>query len=393
MSKKAVYRLALGLALAVAIALLVLFLNRPWIQKEQTVQASISPVSTPLDLDSYERVTGPEQLVFPRDHGPHPGYLTEWWYYTGNLAGDDGRRFGYQLTFFRRAMQPLDQRVERSSRWAADQVYMAHFAITDAASDQFYAYERFERGAAGLAGAKGEPSYEVWVRDWSVVQLSENEYLLKAAEDDVEIELHLKDDKGITLQGVNGFSQKGPETGNASLYYSQTRLVSEGSLTVGGQTYPVNGLSWLDREISTSALSQGQVGWDWFALQLSDGSELMAYNLRRSDGTVDPYSSAVWISPDGVSQLLTPGEFKIEPAGSWRSPHSGAQYPSGWDIEIPKLGLSLRADPLVDDQELNLSFTYWEGAVSFSGTRAGEAVTGYGYIELTGYAQSLEGGL
>jgi len=194
------------------------------------------------------------------------------------------------------------------------------------------------------------------------------------------------------LQGDRGYSQKGPEPGNASLYYSQTRLESQGIITIGQQTYQVFGLSWLDREISTSALGQGQVGWDWFALQLDDGSELMAYTLRRSDGSIDAFSRGTIIDPDGRTVFLGKEDFRVEPQATWRSPHSGGEYPSMWIIEVPERGIRLQVNPLLADQELNLSFRYWEGAVQVSGSNAQGEVSGYGYVELTGYAQSMEGG-
>jgi predicted secreted hydrolase len=345
------------------------------------------------DLEGYTRVEGPRPLVFPRDHGPHPDYLTEWWYYTGNLQAADGRRFGYQLTFFRRAIEPPAQRVERASAWAAQQVYMAHFAVTDVSAGQFYAFERFERGAAGLAGARGAPVFSVWLHDWQVEQTSADTFRLRAADGDVALALDLTNRKGITLQGDAGYSRKGPQPGNASTYYSMTRLESRGSLRIAGSEIAVEGWSWLDREISTSVLGAGQVGWDWFAIQLNDGSELMAYTLRRADGTIDGFSKGAFIAADGTVTPLARADFEILPEGAWRSPHSGAAYPARWRITLPGQGLELTVTPQVADQELNVSVIYWEGTVRVEGRRAGAPVSGYGYAELTGYAQSMEGEL
>lgn len=342
-------------------------------------------------LAGYERAEGPRELAFPRDHGPHPDFLTEWWYYTGNLAGEDGRRFGYQLTFFRRAAQPPNERAERESNWGTGQVYMAHFTVSDISARVFHSFERFERGAAGLAGAAGEPAYSVWLRDWIVEQVGEDTYRLRAAEGEVALDLTLVDRKGIVLQGEQGYSQKGPERGNASLYYSQTRLESIGIVTVGETAHPVSGWSWLDREISTSALSEGQVGWDWFALQMDDNSELMVYVLRRADGSVDAFSSGIWVGPDGATRTLSREDFKIEPSGTWRSPRSGGEYPARWQVSVPSLKLELSVEPLLADQELEVSIVYWEGAVRVEGQQAGQAVRGFGYVELTGYTESLEG--
>jgi predicted secreted hydrolase len=343
------------------------------------------------DLGGFATVTEPIELTFPADHGPHPDYLTEWWYYTGNLQTDDGRHFGYQLTFFRRALLPADQRAERASPLALEQLYMAHFALTDTGAQQFSAFERFERGTAGLAGAQDEPGLRVWLQDWQVEQTGPGEYRLQAAQDGVELDLTLIDTKGPILQGDRGYSPKGSEAGNASIYISQTRLATTGQVTAGGATFDVRGQSWMDHEFSTSALGPGLIGWDWFSLQLSDGSEVMLFLLRREDGQLDPFSSGTLIAPDGQTRSLSAADFQIEPTGEWRSPRSGATYPSGWEISIPSADLSLTLEPRLKDQELNLSFTYWEGAVRVSGERAGAPLDGAGYVELTGYAQSMQG--
>lgn len=345
--------------------------------------------------EGFARADGPQPLTFPEDHGPHPDFQTEWWYYTGNLETDNGRHFGYQLTFFRRALLPPTQRVERASDWAADQVYLAHFALTDVSAGRFQAYERFARGAAGIAGAQSPP-YRVWLQDWSVEQVEAvagqpDVYRLRASEQGVSLDLLLTDIKGAVLQGERGYSRKGPQPGNASFYISQTRLVSEGFVQAGGERFAVSGLSWMDHEFSTSALSAGQVGWDWFALQLSDGRELMVFHIRREDGSPDPFSSGTLILEDGRTQLLRREDFRIEPLDTWRSPHSGAEYPSGWRVTVPTVGLVLEVEPYLADQELNLSYTYWEGAVRISGQSAEGPLEGNGYVELTGYSGSLEG--
>lgn len=345
---------------------------------------------TPVGED-FKRVTGPEQMVFPRDFGPHPDFRTEWWYYTGNIQGENGRSFGYQLTFFRRALLPANQRSPRESDLAVEQVYMAHFALSDISGGRFYAFERFERGAAGLAGSVSTPTYQVWLRDWRVEQVGEDEYALNATQDGISLNLRLVDRKGIILQGKDGYSQKGPETGNASLYYSQTRLESSGTIKLGEQEVQVSGLSWLDREISTLSLSETQVGWDWFALQLDDGSELMVYVLRNKDGSAGSFSSGTLIRPDSTTIFLKNDDFQVKSSATWTSPISGGTYPAQWQVSVPGENLELHVTPLLEDQELNLSYTYWEGAVKVSGSSAGNPVRGRGYVELTGYAKLLEG--
>ena len=343
-----------------------------------------------LPSEGFARAAGPWNFRFPRDDGPHPEFQTEWWYFTGNLSGAGGQAYGYQLTIFRRGLVPPAQAVPRPSSWAADQVYFAHFTLSDITQGRFRYFEKFERGAAGLAGAAGEPKFEVWLDNWSVRQQGERTYRLEAQEDGLRLALDLTDLKGVVLQGTNGLSAKGPQAGNASYYTSRTRLASAGVLEVDGVQTAVQGSSWMDHEFSTSALEAGQVGWDWFALQLDDGAELMAFTLRRADGSHDAYSQALLVRADGSTQTYTANQFTIQASGKWKSPHTGAEYPNAWMVEIPQEGLSLTVRPRLADQELRVSVTYWEGAVTTSGSHQGKAVSGVGYVELTGYAGSMQ---
>lgn len=347
--------------------------------------------STPQVVEGFARAYDVTPMEFPRDLGPHPQFQTEWWYYTGNLETADGRHFGYELTFFRRALAPPDQLPPRSSQWATNQIYLAHFTLTDVDGGQFHAFERISRGAAGLAGAQSEPHYAVWLEDWRVEMTGADTFELHAASEGLRLELSLRDEKGPVLQGEQGLSRKGAEPGNASYYYSQPRLASQGSVTIGDETLAVSGQSWKDHEFSTSVLNSEQIGWDWFSLQLNDGYELMLYNLRRADGQPDPFSSGTLIAPDGGTTALSGDDFTITALGSWRSPHSGAEYPMGWRIELPAHGVELDVQPYLRDQELNLTFVYWEGAVHLTGRHQGAAVSGVGYVELTGYAAPFNG--
>jgi len=349
--------------------------------------------SLPIIEGDYRRANQDDRLEFPEAFGPQPDFQTEWWYYTGNLQAADGRHFGYQLTFFRRSIVSPGQGSVRVSSWATEQVYMAHFTLTDTGGQRFQYFERFSRGAAGLAGASIEDGFEVWLENWNVRETAPGVYALHAAQEDIALDLTLTDRKGPVLQGINGYSQKGSDPGNASLYFSQTRLDSEGSVTVSGGTYEVSGSSWMDREISTSALSEGEVGWDWFALQLSDGSDLMLYQIRRANGSISEFSSGLLVRPDGTTQLLTRDDVTLEVQDTWRSPHSGGEYPAGWQVRIASQGIDLRVQPVLADQELSVSVVYWEGAVQVSGSVGGAAVDGRGYVELTGYAGSLGGKL
>ncbi len=340
--------------------------------------------------DLFSRVTGPIPLNFPEDLGAHREYLTEWWYYTGNLSTDEGRQFGFQLTFFRRGIVPPHLQIERESPWATGQVYLAHLALSDIDASQFIYEERISREAVGLAGASSDP-IEIWLYDWKIENTAPNIFELTAKTSRIKLSLTLVDVKGITLQGDRGYSPKGPQPGNASVYFSQTRLLTRGMIIIDNEIYEVHGTSWMDHEFSTSALSVDQVGWDWFALQLDNGSELMVYTIRRSNGEIDPFSSGKIIYPDGSTMSLTPDDFEIQVLDTWQSPHSKAIYPSKWRISIPEENIDLIITPKMPDQELNLSYVYWEGAVSIQGIFLGQAVGGNGYAELTGYAEPFRG--
>jgi predicted secreted hydrolase len=350
---------------------------------------SATMLSNPEIAAGFEQADGIRSLSFPRDFGPHPDFRTEWWYYTGNLETEEGRHFGYQLTFFRRALTPAMDRVERESSWASDQVYMAHFAVSDSTSGNHYAFERFSREGADLAGAKGEP-YQVWLENWAIREINLNHYELTAQQDGIELSLILQDDKGPVLHGNSGYSRKGPQVGNASYYFSQTRLTSEGRIKIEGEEYLVNGLSWMDHEFSSNALSAGQIGWDWFSIQLEEGSELMVFQIRNDDGGLDEHSSGTLINPDGSTQPLDLDKFTITTGDKWRSPETGAEYPVNWVIEVPELELRLTLTAKLSNQELDLSYAYWEGAVSVSGKYKGKEVQGVGFVEMTGYASSME---
>jgi predicted secreted hydrolase len=343
------------------------------------------------DPAGFARALTPRTFSFPRDHGPHLDFQTEWWYYTGNLDTADGRHLGYQLTFFRRGLSPGAP--ERASAFGTNQIYFAHFAVTDVSADQHQSFERFSRGAAGLAGASGEP-FHVWLDDWQVEALNVvgDQIHLRAAQEGLALDLTLAAAKPIVAHGDDGLSPKSSAPGNASYYLSYTRLDTTGSVTLAdGSQQAVSGESWFDHEWSTSALGSGAIGWDWFSLQLSDGQELMYFQIRKDDGSLEAVSGGTLVAPDGSTRHLTADEVQIEVLDTWHSSASGANYPSGWRIRIPTAGLDLTATPWIDAQEMQVSFKYWEGAVRLAGTSGGATVTGNGYIELTGYAASIAG--
>ena len=379
-------RWAIVLGLAVAAVAALALLRRP--ARPAAVSADVvGALSASAGDAGFARVIGPEPVAFPADEGAHPAYRTEWWYTTGNLRAVGGeRRFGFQLTFFRRALAP--EVPGRASAWATGQVFLAHFTVTDVEADAFYASERLARGAAGLAGAEADPP-RVWLESWSASRAGAGgSTRLVAADGPVALDLELRPAKPLALHGDRGFSPKGPQPGNASMYYSYTRQEATGHITTPDGRFDVRGLAWTDHEWSTSALAADQAGWDWFALQLEDGTDLMLFQIRETDGGQAPTASGSGVAADGRVRALGAADFAIEARGTWRSPRTGASYPSGWRVRVPGEGLDLDVAPLVADQELDVSFKYWEGAVEVGGTRRGRPVAGHGYVELTGYAPS-----
>lgn len=340
------------------------------------------------DTSGYERAIDVRPFRFPRDHGPHPLFRSEWWYFTGSLQNDAGRRFGYQLTIFRFALRP--EVPVRASAWATNQVFMGHFAVTDSAASHFRHAERLSRQALGLAGAQAEP-FRVWIENWSIAAMDDdpNVWRLTASMNDAALQLRLYPLKPVVLQGEQGLSQKSAEAGNASYYYSLTRLASQGTLSIAGETVAVSGESWMDREWGTSALGPDQVGWDWFALQLDDGHELMFYQLRRRNGDPHPSSQGVLVDPQGSVQRLQAQELLITVHDQWKSP-TGALYPAHWSLTHPPSQLQLDVRPVLANQELKVSVRYWEGAVDVRGRHRGVPVTGMGYVELTGYGRQID---
>ncbi|MBT8082529.1 MAG: carotenoid 1,2-hydratase [Gammaproteobacteria bacterium] len=333
--------------------------------------------------EGFAKALTVREFSFPRDHGPHPDFRNEWWYITGNLDGPGGRRFGFEITIFRFSLTPVSP--VRDSDWRTNQVYIAHLAVTDADENRFYVAERVSRGAVGLAGARAEP-FRVWIDDWEIAaETGDLPWRVRAADDEVALDLVLTPLRQPVLNGERGLSKKSSSVDSASYYYSITRLQTDGMLTIGGDEYRVSGLSWLDREWSTSALAGDQVGWDWFALQLSDGTDLMLYNIRKRDGTADANSSGTLSAGDDEAAGLQRDDFDIVVNSTWQSPQGGT-YPSGWTVRVPERDLELNVVPVIPDQELFTIVRYWEGAVDVTGTRGDERISGRGYVELTGYA-------
>ena len=342
----------------------------------------------------FQSATAGHQYDFPRDHGSHPTYRTEWWYYTGHLHSKIGRAFGFELTFFRRGVPP-DEIKTLPSKWSVKDLYLAHFAVTDISGKRFHFSEKFSREGLGKAGAD-ELRLRVWIDDWRAeasLELAPS-HTLAAHDETHALALTLQPAKPLVTHGAAGISRKGKEVGQASHYYSFTRLATSGKLTIDGESFDVTGTSWMDHEFGSAELGADQVGWDWFSIQLEDDTELMLYRMRRKDGSSDLASSGTAVSPDGRTRHLEVTDFQIESTGTWTSPESKATYPSRWRLRFPSLDLVLDVTPLLSDQELRTSrstkVSYWEGAVAVTGTKQGRPVKGQGYVELTGYAERLK---
>jgi predicted secreted hydrolase len=330
---------------------------------------------------------------WPRDHATHAGFKTEWWYFTGNLRTAKGRRFGYQLTFFRQGVRmPTGSKAQ--SRFVVDDLKFGHFTVTDVDAREFLFFQKLTRGAFGEAGfgdGLTEPRL-AWLGSWDLRLEVDGGFRIHALEGDHTLDLKLTPQKRWAVHGENGLSRKAEGNDHASHYYSGTRLRSQGTLTIAGQTRAVEGESWFDHEWATNQLTPQQAGWDWFSLQFDDGAELMLYRLRRKDGTVDPASSGSFIAADGTVRHLQNSEIEVDPLKTWRSRKSGAEYPIRWNVRIPKLEIAVEVGTPVEHQELVLQpVTYWEGLVDLQGSRAGKALRGHGYVELTGYAGPVVG--
>ena len=332
------------------------------------------------DDQGYARALDVRDFEFPRDHAAHPEYRTEWWYLTGNMFTPEGRRFGYQVTIFRSALAPPDNANNSTdagaSGWRTRQVYFAHVAVSDIESGTFLHDERFERGAMGLAGAS---QGRTWIGDWTIQGDPHLGCRLLVTTDTFQLNFNLAPGSGHVLRGDRGLSAKSHEPGNNSYYYAFPRMPTIGSITLGDVEHAVTGLSWYDREWSTSALTRSQVGWDWFAIHGDDGTDLMVFQLRREEGTSD-FATAALTRADGSQLPFTADQVTLSPLRHWTSQHSGSRYPIQWRLQIPAIGIDSVVMASMANQEHTGSFRYWEGAVDAIGS-----YNGVGYLEMTGY--------
>ncbi len=351
------------------------------------------------------------QYRFPADHAAHRDFKTEWWYFTGHLRDDAhrGREFGYELTFFRqgvltpgrRQVAPADGNGERS-RFVQNDFKFAHLAVTDLAGRRFHFTQKATRGAFGEAGfgdGDAADSRLAWIEGWELRVEADGSWRIcaRAANPDVALDLRLRPTKAPVVHGIpdEGISRKAEGAGNASHYYSLTRIETSGTLTLGGEAaaFAVRGESWFDHEWASNGLSSEQIGWNWFCFQFDDGSELMLYAMRRRDGSIDPVSNGTLVAADGSVTHLRREDFSLHPeGGAWRSQRTGATYPTAWRVRVPAQSLDFTARARLDEQELALpQLAYWEGATTVAGTHAGQPLHGRGYMELTGYAGALVG--
>ncbi|HEY0793951.1 MAG TPA: lipocalin-like domain-containing protein [Chthoniobacterales bacterium] len=340
------------------------------------------------DVQGWRLAEPGYQFHFPADHGPHLEFRTEWWYFTGNLTASNGQAFGFELTFFRHGYGNLRQTTIASSPFATGDVKFVHFTVTDVQHKRFYAAEKTSRGAFGEAGFT-ENGKLVWVEDWNTVY--DGHFRLQANDTQHGIDLDLVPLGQPVLEGDRGFSRKAEGAGRASYYYSVPVLQAHGTVQVKGTRFQVSGTAWFDREWATNQLDPTQAGWDWFAIQLGDGSSLMLYRMRRQDGESDPFSSGKYIAADGSTTDLGREDFQMTPTRFWQRKATAPQYPVGWTLSVPKLQTTLQVSTPVDDQELALSVHYWEGCIRVSGSKMGKPASGVGYMELTGYENRLQG--
>ncbi len=332
---------------------------------------------------------------FPRDHFGHPSFKTEWWYYTGNLTTSEGRRFGFELTFFRQALaRDLSEESDLpgNSAWELDDLYLAHLTLSDLSGQQFFKEDRLNRSGPGLAGVDAGQG-RIWNGNWEVRWLRLDEPLatqrLRAVANDFTLDLALTPAKPAVIHGRNGVSRKADGRGKASHYVSFSRLAVAGTLTLRQQTHAVTGTAWMDHEFATDSLGPGQVGWDWMSIQLEDHTEVMLYRMRHADGSADPHSSGTYVDPAGRSRHLDWKDVRMTPGDrTWRSPSTGGRYPMTWQVEVIPLGLKLECRTTLDGQEVVAERggpSYWEGAVQYEGRKADKNISGVGYLEMTGY--------
>lgn len=349
------------------------------------------PIAQAEEIDKfYKKALPGYKFAFPRDHASHEDFKTEWWYYTGHLKSEDGKRYGYELTFFRSGVSPSEK--SQAKRKERANVYLAHFAVSDVNNKKFHFFEKLTRSGLSL-GTASSSVLHIYNDGWRVDEAGDA-MMLSADAEKTGIKLLLSSKKPPVIHGKDGVSQKADCVGCASHYYSLTRMDTKGLLFIDGQEKRVTGTSWMDHEFGSNQLTEEQIGWDWYSLQLSDNSELMLYIMRKKDGSIDKNSSGTIIGADGKTEHLALSQFKIRSKSKWLSPKSKGNYPLNWEVEIPSKQIKLQVTADFDDQELvtkrSTDVTYWEGASSITGTKMGKPILGEGYVEMTGYSETFK---
>ena len=329
--------------------------------------------------EGFAKAERPVAFVFPRDHGPHPAFRSEWWYLTAVLADAEGRELGVQFTLFRQGLEARRHEQTASTgaaAWRSGQIYMGHAAVSDVAARRHWQDERLVRGHPALAGAQASP-FKAHIEGWQLASVGERFWPLRlaVATPPFDIDLHLAGARAIVAQGEDGLSRKGPD--NASYYYSIPRIDAHGSVTIDGDSRSVRGSAWLDREWSTSVLAAEYAGWDWFALRLDDGRDLMLYRMRRQDGQPDDYNAGAAIDGAGKARILGATDFSLTVQDTWR------EWPVAWRLTLRGEQRPFTIRAAFEDQVMETAVRYWEGVVHVhddDGNRLGD-----GYMELTGY--------
>lgn len=352
-------------------------------------EAVLGPASTLRDGTEHAGVE------LPRDLYAHAEAQTEWWYYTGHLLTDTGRRIGFELVFFKRRTD-LDRFGVVPLRLIGNPLYLAHFALTDESRGRFrYEHRKSANGLFDPAARADSRRLYLRLGDWTVRE-AHGLHLLHATLDGGRLvfEAALRPSKPAALNGREGAGVSFKDHGEASRYFSYTRMEAEGDLTLDGVTERFRGEAWMDREFGTWATTQGQKGWDWFSIQFEDRTELMVYHIRDAQNRPSNFSSGTFIDAEGRGTHLSREDFELEPTGHWRSPHTGANYPSGWRLRVPRAGVDVTVTPVIKDQELDTRGTtmivYWEGACEVAGRRNDADINGRAYVELVGYDRSHE---
>jgi predicted secreted hydrolase len=348
--------------------------------RRQFPSMSVRTFSIPLLLTAllpgsgfeYREALPGYRYQFPRDHFEHEDFRTEWWYYTGNVWDSAGKRYGFELVFFRQGERHA---TDNKSAWDIQDLYLAHAGLTDASRQRFLYRERLNRPGPGVAGASFEKR-RVWNGNWSA-QWNGDTQTLDAVTDAFRFHLNLEPETNPVIHGENGISQKAEGAGRASHYVSFPRLRVAGKI----DDAEVKGTAWMDHEWFTEQLAPDEAGWDWFSAQFDNHTELMLYQLRHKDGSIDPYSSGTLIDANGAAHHLTRADFQLDPIERWK------KYPIEWRLRIPSWKIDITEKPVLPDQELRApaeGTTYWEGAVDYTGSHHG-----VGYLEMTGYDKPL----